>query len=153
MIGDRAAAEELLQETFLRLAQARRRYRRTASFRTYLYAIARNLCLDALKSRRWREGSSPRRQERISAHVPGPSASLDADPQRALEAREQAEAVRAALLDLPPADREVLVLSRYEGLTYDQIAEVLGTTSGAIRVRAHRALALLRSRLEPFLDG
>ncbi len=150
MTGDRAIAEELLQETFLRLAESRRRYRRTASFRTYLYTIARNLCLDTLKSARWREHSLPGVGEARAAPPDRQPAARDVDPHAALEAREQAEAVRLALLQLPPADREVLILSRYEGLRYEEIAKLLGTTTGAVKARAHRALEALRRRLESF---
>ncbi|MCI0371196.1 MAG: sigma-70 family RNA polymerase sigma factor [candidate division NC10 bacterium] len=147
-VGDTAFAEDLLQETFLRVFRQRASYEPRAPLRTWLYAIARNLALDQFRRRRsHRESASPLGEEtqvgRDPERLPDPAP----DALGVLTGREAATALRAALLDLPEEDRAVILLSRLEGLRYREIAEILGSTEGAVKVRAHRALLALRKRL------
>ncbi len=147
-VGDTALAEDLLQETFLRVFRQRSSYEPRAPLRTWLFAIARNLALDQLRRRRTRREPTP---------PSGEASQVEADPEKLpnpapdalgiLAGREAATALRAELLELPEEDRAVILLSRLEGLRYWEIAEVLGSTEGAVKVRAHRALLTLRKRL------
>lgn len=147
-VGDPGLAEDLLQETFLRLFRQRAAYEPRGAFRTWLFAIARNLALDQLRRRRsLRESPGASEDEsRVGAdpeELPDPAPGVLG----VLAGREAATALRAALLDLPEVDRAVILLSRLEGLQYREIAEVLGSTEGAVKVRAHRALLALRKRV------
>jgi RNA polymerase sigma-70 factor (ECF subfamily) len=141
-LGDRSIAEDLLQETFLRMFARREDYRPTAAFRTWLFTIARNLIIDQF--RRQRSGPDLERAESLETMVdPG------AAPLREAEAQELAELLQNAVQRLPPSQREVLLLSRFGGLSPAEIAEVTGTSPTAVRVTLHRALRRLRDLLGP----
>ncbi|MBI3002354.1 MAG: RNA polymerase sigma factor [candidate division NC10 bacterium] len=147
-LGDPALAEDLLQETFLRVYRRRAAYEPRGAFRTWLFAIARNLALDQIRRRRGSPEATPLPQEEgVAGTDPGLVPDPTPDPLGVLVERRTAAALRAALLDLPEADRAVILLSRLEGLRYHEIAEVLGSSEGAVKVRAHRALLALRKRV------
>ncbi len=139
-LGDRGVAEELLQEAFLRVHLHRERYRPTAAFRTWLYTIARNLAFDRLRRHDPPE-AEPASLEAIPDPAPGPL--------RRLEAEEALARLGEALRRLPARQREVLLLARYAGLSPAEIAEVTGSSPGAVRVTLHRALRALRDLLSP----
>ena len=139
-------AEELAQETFVRLYQTRARFREGARFSPWLYAIAANLARNRL--RWWR------RRPTVSLEAWtefGGEAADDGPAGRAasgaLEQRERAEAVREAVAALPVELREALVLCEYEGLAQAEAAEALGLTPKAVEMRLYRARAGLRIRL------
>jgi RNA polymerase sigma-70 factor, ECF subfamily len=131
-----SAGDDLAQETFLRVLRHRATYRGDARFTTWLYRIARNLCLEQI-ARHARDGQIA---QRWSAEAPRESTSDRSD---------ETAHLAAAMRSLTPEQREVLVLSRYHDLPFAEIAEILGCTAGAARVRAHRALAALR---DAYLD-
>ena len=148
-VGDLALAEDLLQETFLRVFRQRASYEPRGAFRTWLFAIARNLALDQLRLRRSLRGStSPSREGSWVGEGPERLPDPAPDPLGVLAGRDAATALRAALHELPVEDRAVILLSRLESLRYREIAEILGSTEGAVKVRAHRALLALRKRLQ-----
>ena len=126
-VPDRSACEDLVQNLFLRMLQYRSSYRGEASFTSWMYRVAINLRNDPLRRSR-RESAFP-----LDEDVPAPDA-----PSRAR--------LRAALDALRPADRDVLVLTRFEALSYEEAARVLGCSVGALKVRVHRALRALRER-------
>ena len=141
LLLDPATAEEILQETFLRVYQERAAFRPVATFKTWAFTIARNLCVDILRS-------APRLHE-VGANPlpevadPGPS------PLDRLDRSNREAVLRRALSDLPPDDREVLLLSRYHGLKYREIAAIVGGSEDAVKMRVHRALTRLRKLLAP----
>lgn len=146
MLGSRAAAEDAVQEVFLKL------YRRAGGLRprgrlyTWLYRVATNLCLNHLRRRRVvRFVPLARRHEPDEGLDP---ADARADPERALAARERWRATERLMASLPPSQRVVLVLARYEGLSYREIAETLGITEGAVESRLVRAMRNLRGRAQ-----
>jgi len=139
LLGDRGQAEELFQETFLRVYLQRDRYHPRAAFRTWLYAIARNLAIDRLRGR----GPEVEPGAEALDAVPDP----DPGPLRRLEGREALGRLEEALAKLPPGQREVLLLARYAGLGHSEIAEVTGSSPEAVRVALHRALRALRQLL------
>lgn len=146
LLHERAPAEDLLLDVFLRVYDRRRTYRTGLKFSTWLYAIAHNLALDRLKhsSRRELPGSQ------LAEDPP----SVDADPPyETLERTELAHAVREAVSALPEDQRVVILLREYEGLSYREIAAVVGAKEDAVRVRAHRARLALRELLRPFVAG
>ena len=140
-LADRLTAEDLLQEAFLRVYLHRETYRPTAAFRTWLFTIARNLALDHVR-RRGIVQENVGEEERVLA-TPDPAPG----PLRRAEAGEELRRLEAALHDLPPGQREVLLLSRYAGLSHTEIAEVTGSSPEAVRVALHRALRRLRDYL------
>lgn len=136
MCGDPALAEEAAQEAFLRAWQNLHRYNPRFAFRNWVYRIALNAALDALRRE---PKTAPVATEALAAGGPGPEA--------ALERKEQIAAVRRAVLELPPASRAVLVLREYEALTYQEIAEALDIPIGTVMSRLNYARAQLRRAL------
>lgn len=133
LTGDAAAAEDLTQESFLRVIRYGRSFGGQARFSTWLYRVVRNRCLDHNAARK-----RDRERHETMAQDPTVHQSTTApDPERG-------ELLGRALARLSDPMREVLVLSRYEGLKYREIAELCEESVGAIKVRAHRAMRELR---------
>jgi RNA polymerase sigma factor (sigma-70 family) len=126
------AADDLVQETFLRLLRYREGYRADARFTTWVYRVARNTCVDHL--------ARVRRDEDATARW-----SAEVDKERDQHEPSSDPLLEHAMALLNPERREALVLARYEGLSYDELARVLDCTPGAARVRVHRALTDLRT--------
>jgi RNA polymerase sigma-70 factor (ECF subfamily) len=135
MTGDRAAAEDLVQDIFVRILKYRATFRDGGSFETWLYRIARNARADYFRRRTVSEPLEGEALDRPEPQ-PGPARRLEAD-------RERARLERALML-LREDKRELLVLARYQDLKYEQIADVLGIDVGAVKVRVHRAIRELR---------
>jgi RNA polymerase sigma-70 factor (ECF subfamily) len=144
---DASVAEDLTQTTFLKLHRARTSYRPELPLKSWVFTIAAGVRRDEL-----------RRRYRLPPHV-GEAELEQAESRSAaehaagtdLDGGSKTEAVRAAIKRLPESQRVVVHLHRYEELTFEQIAEVLGTTPGAVRVRASRAYERLREELRAFL--
>ena len=144
MLGNRAEAEEVAQEAFVRAHRALGAFRGDAKLSTWLYAITSRLCLNRLASgerRLVRQGEDA--LLRLSDAGPRPDA--------ALERRELETALGRAIAELPEDRRIVMVLRDLEGLSYEEIAEVLELPLGTVRSRLHRARADLKEKLERFL--
>lgn len=147
-LGDRDQAEDVVQETFLKLYQARGRYRPEARFRTYLLRIATNVCISQLRRRRARpfltaeSGATP---ELPDGDAPAPDG-------RALE-DELGARVRDAVAALPERQRVAILLNKFEGLGYEGVAEVLGLSVPATKSLLHRARLALREALAPYVTG
>jgi RNA polymerase sigma-70 factor (ECF subfamily) len=141
-IGDQSTTEDIFQETFLRAYRERHRYTPGTALSTWLYTIARNLCLHEIEKRSRRQSRSNNRE-----HTATLQTTPTEDPLARLEATETAEIIAKAVALLPPAEREVLILARYEGLPHSQIAAISGKSEGAVRVALSRALTALRHHL------
>lgn len=135
MTGDRGAAEDLVQEVFVRVLKYRATYRDGGSFETWLFRIARNARIDHFRKRRLVEPVPDERLERPS-DAPGPAYRL--------EHERDMNRLKRALLRLREDRRELIVLARYQGMKYEAIAELLGIETGAVKVRVHRAMKELR---------
>lgn len=134
------AAEDVTQETFLALVRAPARYDPArGSMKTYLLSIARNL---ALKQYRGRHG-----EEQLEDEDPTVAA---IDPRDGLET---GSAVAAAVAALPALQQEAVVLFEYEGVTLEELAQIVGADVGAVKSRLHRARARLRRALAPYRKG
>ncbi|HKB26191.1 MAG TPA: sigma-70 family RNA polymerase sigma factor [Methylomirabilota bacterium] len=143
MLRNRAEAEEVAQEVFLRVHRAIASFRGEAKLSTWLYAIASRLCLNRLATgerRLAREGEES--LERLRA---------DADPAAQVERAELEAALQRAIDELPGERRIVVVLRDVEGLAYEEIAEVLELPLNTVRSRLHRARMDLKEKLERFL--
>ncbi len=140
MLGDRQEAEEILQDTFLRLHRNASRFDgERAGLRTYLYAIARNLCLSRLRAR----SSRPRRAPDADPHDVAFQSAVGQpdDPLPGI-------VVRGALARLDRDERALLEAAFYEGYSHSELAELHGLPLGTVKSRLRRALAKLRDHLE-----
>lgn len=137
MTSQRSAAEDLVQDVFMKMLKYKATFKDDSEFVPWMFGIGRNACLAHLK--RTANDRVPRDAESE------PAAESFEEPQD----DQRHEIMRRALMRLPAERREVLVLSRYEFKTYEEIARVLDCTVGAVKVRAHRALKQLR---EIYLD-
>lgn len=144
-VGDPDMAADLLQETFIKIIEARRRYRSTGRFSGWLFSIARNLCIDRLRAGEREQVAIERTgQSKESPWYPEPAkATASALVQRN-------ELVTVALTSLPVAQREVLLLSKYHGFSYREIAAMVSSTEAAVKQQVYRALKSLR---EQFASG
>jgi len=149
-VGDRTVAEDLTAMTFERaLGIVRRQEFRNESFGGWLYRVAVNHCLNVLRRRRlrrWVSLSAAEDDDAIAA--PPEPAEERADPHRELDARRRWGVVHRAINALPPNQRAVLVLARFEELSYKEIAETLGITLGAVESRLFRAMRALERAQE-----
>jgi len=145
MSGSPALADDLLQETFLRMHRARATFAAGGAVLPWAYAIARNVHIDHTRSAKLRS------TERLPSD-PGPEAidHANADGEATAIAAEAARVVEAVLARLPAAQREAFILIRYEGLSVQDAAGVLGATQAAVKLRAFRAYEALRAALEEF---
>ncbi len=144
-LPDRAAAEDLLQVTFTRLHAARGSYRPGLPLRSWLYTIAARVRADELR-RRYRRDA--RCEEAELEELPDPACQADGAE---LDQKAREQAVRDALQRLPEAQRVVLHLHRFEGMSFGEIARVLELKESTVRVRAFRAYETLRTLLLPVL--
>ena len=146
--ADAAVADDLTQATFLKLHSARVSYQADRPLKPWVFTIAAGVRCDELR-RRYR---LPRHVgEADLENVEAALAAQAASNEEQSNSLGRAEAVRAAIKRLPESQRVVVHLHRYEELTFEQIAEVLGTTAGAVRVRASRAYERLRDELRPYI--
>jgi RNA polymerase sigma-70 factor, ECF subfamily len=147
MLGDAAHGEEVAQEVFLGAYAAMPRFRREASVRTWLLAIARKQCLKALRDRRRRRRLEEEQQQAIArgAHR-APVDPPEEDPE-VLRQR-----VRRGLDRLGLAERTVLLLRYETGLTLVEVAHIVGRSEAGVRRQLARALAQLRTALEEGRD-
>ncbi len=141
-VGNQSSAEDIFQETFLRIYRERHRYEPRVAVSTWLYTIARNLCLQEIEKQSRRQPAQANATDMAAVQ-----ASPAEDPLSRLEATEAADRVARAVALLPPGEREVLILARYEGLPHTQIAAIVGKSEGAVRVALSRGLTTLRQRL------
>ncbi len=140
-----AEAEELAQETFVRVWQQREKFRGGAEFRPWVFAIAVNLARNRL--RWWRRRPTVELQEWSAAEGAGTEEPRE-EGAGALERAERAAAVQAAIADLPLELREAIVLFEYEQLSQAEIAAIVGVTSKAVETRIYRAREKLRAALK-----
>jgi len=139
-VRDRALAEDLLQEVFLRIHKVRHTYRPESPARPWMFAIARYVAIDALRKR-------GRRRE--VAYENGFQETASPDALEQTERSESMEQVERALDGLPGGQREAFVLTKVAGLSVQEASTVLGISEGAVKVRVHRALGTIRDLLRP----
>jgi RNA polymerase sigma-70 factor (ECF subfamily) len=141
MCGDIYLAEEAAQEAFVRAWQRLERYNPERPFRNWLYRIAINAALDAL-----------RKQPPSLSLGDMPLAAQQSSPEVQLERKEQVEIVQRTVMALPEASRAVLVLREYQQLSYQDISEALGIPLGTVMSRLNYARSLLRKSLAAYIE-
>lgn len=138
-LGERSDVDEVVQDTFVRAFGSLDGFRGDSALRTWLFTIARNLVRDRARTRKMRRDAVP---------IEESHAVTEHDPLDGVVAEETAERLRRAVGRLSPTQREVFTLRVTEGLSYREIAAVVGTTEGAARVHYHHAMRLIRELLD-----
>jgi RNA polymerase sigma factor (sigma-70 family) len=131
MTQNRTVSEDLVQDVFLRILRYRQTYRPGTVFRTWIYQIARNARLDHVRK--------ARPEAPLAAEPIAPAPATDSAQQK-----QEAQLLQRALMQLPEDKREILILSRFQELKYEEIARLMSCEVGAVKVRVHRALRQLR---------
>jgi RNA polymerase sigma-70 factor (ECF subfamily) len=137
LTGNRAVSEDLVQEVFFRILKYRHTYQTETSFRAWMFQIGRNVHTDYVG--------------RHKAEVAMPEGTLEVAsgeelPDRRAQNKQEAALLRRALASLPPEKREVLIMSRFLDLKYEEIALALKCEVGTVKVRVYRALRELGDR-------
>lgn len=152
-----ARAEELLQEVLLRVIRSKDRYRRSARFTTWVYTIARNLCVDESRRARFRDHESldaPLRRRRApgTATLGSTLASEELLPELIAESPRLRERLNAAVLRLPADQREVFLMRLMAGMSFREIGETVGAPENTVKSRMRYALEKLRLDLDEYKD-
>jgi RNA polymerase sigma-70 factor (ECF subfamily) len=148
-VRDAARAEELAQDVFVKVHQAADRYQPSARFKTFLYRIASNHCLNELRRGEYAARPGPGAEPADPDALPSAAAS----PEETARGAALERAVGAFLGRLPEKQRAALVLCRLEGLSYEEIAEVLDTSVSAVKSLVHRATVAAADALAPYGAG
>ena len=151
--GHRARAEDVLQETWLKVVRSAREYEAKAKFTTWLYTIARNLCVDSARKESYRQASSLEAPtgngaggdegRALGEALPDTGAS----PERGAYNARLRPLIERALASLPEEQREVFLLREYSGIAFKEIAEVTGVSENTVKSRMRYALEGLRRRI------
>jgi RNA polymerase sigma-70 factor (ECF subfamily) len=141
LVGQKELVQDLCQEVFLRVFLAAPRYRETGQFSSWLYRIALNVVRDCSRGR----GREPKLYQDAEPLADSPG------PDICCEQQELARLVSQAVTELPEPLRLVLVLRHYEGISFEQMARMLGTPASTLKSRFAAALLRLRQRLQPLI--
>jgi RNA polymerase sigma-70 factor (ECF subfamily) len=154
-LRDEAESEDLAQNVFLQVYKSRQRYQHTAKFSTWLFTIARNLCLNEIR----------RRSRHPAESIEENHAENDDQPQRQYEDKkihlpadqvlhgELAQKIEQAIAALPEAQRSALLLCRQDELSYEEIAAILECSLSATKSLIHRGRETLKEKLKPYLKS
>jgi len=153
-LRDEIEAEDLAQNVFLQAYKSRGRYRQTAKFSTWLFTIARNLCLNEIRRRSRHPAESI--EEPHAEHEDQPRQQYEdksqiAPPDKLLQG-ELAQKIGEALAGLPENQRTAILLCRQDELSYEEIAEVLDCSLSATKSLIHRGRETLKEKLKPYLQ-
>lgn len=154
-VGREAVAEELLQEVFLRIIKGAPSYQRQAKFTTWLYTIARNLCVDQARRAKHRQAASLDQPlgrdgegQTLGERVKNGGPSVD----RQVIGKELQAHLQQAIGQLPDDQREVFLMREYLNLPFKEIAEITGHPENTVKSRMRYALERLRQLLEEYRD-
>lgn len=134
------AAEDATQEVFVKMLRHANQFHGDAKLSTWLFSITANWCRDYLR----KADNKAKEAEDVLIALPTPP---ELAPDRTLEQRETEQRVQRALQLLTPEQREAILLSRYQGLSYAEIAQVAGCSEGAVKTRVFRAMETLKKAL------
>jgi RNA polymerase sigma-70 factor (ECF subfamily) len=152
MVRDRATAEDLAQEVFLRVYRARKQYSPSAKFTTWLFRIATNLALNSVRDNRYRKmemslDGSADEEDAAPRELPAREMRID---EHLLE-RDRCEFIRRAISSLPEKQRVAVLLHKYEEMDYSEIAGILDCSESALKSLLFRAYETLRAQLAPLV--
>jgi RNA polymerase sigma-70 factor (ECF subfamily) len=153
-VSDQGRAEEILQETFLRVIKKQRTFKRRSKFSTWLYTIARNLCIDKLRRMKHRKARSLdqplKRDEKDGQKLYDKIPGKDRDAESRVLDWEIRQRVEEAVAQLPDDQKEVFLLREVSRLPFKEIAEVVGCPENTVKSRMRYALERLRKSLSDF---
>lgn len=147
-VKDRARADELTQDIFVKLYQSARGYRPAARFKTYLFKIATHHCLNEVRRPEYRVAHVAEEDEEGAEVLSSPHG-----PDALLEGRELEQRVQRALASLSDRERAAFAMCRLEGMAYREIAFALGATEAAVKSLIHRATLAVARQLQPPSEG
>jgi len=153
MVRDRATAEDLAQDVFLRVYRARKQYTPSAKFTTWLFRIATNVALNSVRDNRHQkmqvslDGPVSAEEDSVARDLPARESRID---QQLLE-RDRVEFIQRAIASLPEKQRAAVLLHKYEEMDYAEIAETLDCTEAALKSLLFRAYENLRVQLAPLI--
>ena len=147
--GDRDSAEDIAQEVFLRVFKAAKDYKPQAKFKTWLFTIATNLCLNEIRGNK----NSPKFVDLYSLYeqeypIVAPEAY---SPQKAAENSEMRTALRKAIQNLPENQRIAILLRQYNDFSYNDISKIMGISTSAVESLIQRARQSLKKSLSSYL--
>ena len=165
-LGNNEESEEVVQETFLKVHQSLDKYKQNSLFSSWLFRITHNQCMDMLRMRQRRLETQAVPFDPQSSGSSGDDGATDAardtviqfadktpDPAQSLDIREQSEFVEKSLALLPESQKMVLILHDMQGLSYQEVADIVGTSIGTVRSRLHYGRLKLRELLEPYFTS
>jgi len=155
--GDREEAEDIAQETFIKAYRSLDSFRGQASFSTWLYKIATNLCIDRARTKKRRPQQAYSLDEPMDKDEEGGGGREIADsrfePSKGVERDELRTLVRQTVGEMPEKQRQVLIMCDLQGMPYEEIAEALDIPLGTVKSRIFHARADLARRLKPYMSG
>lgn len=164
MLGNAEEAEEVVQDTCIKLHQSIERFKSQSSFAAWLFQIAHNCCLDKLRTRHRRSSfgfgwfsfdpqASPEKEDgQDMSSVVSQAADSAPNPAEKLDLSEQGSVISESLRQLPDSQRAVVVLHDIEGFSYQEISDIVGANIGTVRSRLHYGRLKLRELLEPYFQ-
>jgi RNA polymerase sigma-70 factor (ECF subfamily) len=146
-VGTQARAEELAQEIFLKLYRSAKSYRPSAKFKTFMFRVATNHCLNELRRGDYRVMEPPKEEQRDTTEAVGQR------PDDALEGKQLESAVGQALAQMSERERAAFSMCRFEGMAYRDIAEALDASEAAVKSLIHRATLQVVKQVELLRAG
>jgi RNA polymerase sigma-70 factor (ECF subfamily) len=164
ILGNTEEAEEVVQDTFVKVHQNIDKFRRQASFSAWVFRIVHNQCVDLMRNKRRKRGfyllsfdPQSTAMEVEEGAESGPVVSQLADPtpgpEQQIDISERDHIIASSLRQLPENQREVLVLHDIEGFSYQEISDIVGASIGTVRSRLHYGRLKLRELLEPYFSS
>ena len=155
LVSNKEEAEDLTQEVFFKAYKSVKTFKHRSKISTWIYRIAVNLCLNHLKKeRRYRWFSLDSSSKQDTAEILNTMSAPTGDqPEVLLEQKERGKIVWKVINSLPQNQRLALILQRYEGLSCQQIAEILDCSLSSVQSRLHRAKQNLHEKLLPYLEN
>lgn len=155
--GDREEAEDITQEAFIKAYRSLDSFRGQASFSTWLYKIATNLCIDRARTKKRRPQQAYSLDEPMDKEEEGGGGREIADsrfePSKGVERDELRTLVRQTVGEMPDKQRQVLIMCDLQGMPYEEIAAALDIPLGTVKSRIFHARADLARRLKPYMSG
>lgn len=156
MVKDREEAMDVVQEAFVKVHRSLESFKADATFYTWLYRITVNVCIDVIRRRGGSRSDTVEFDEHIAhdlteANLGGVSSQLGNNPEKAVLQRELGEKIQAALEQIPEKHRAILLLRELDGLSYEELAQVLEIPKGTVMSRLFHARAKVQKLLSESL--
>jgi RNA polymerase sigma-70 factor (ECF subfamily) len=163
ILGNAEEAEEVVQDTFLKLHQHLEKFKSSSSFASWIFRIAHNSCMDRMRIKHRRrkifqfwsfdpQSANDKEAGDEIGQVIAQAADPGMSPSEVLDASEQEIMIEKSLKALPDTQRVVVILHDIEGFSYQEIAEIIGSNIGTVRSRLHYGRLKLRELLEPYFE-